>query len=192
MDELLTEVSTPTTWPNWVDLILVTLLLRTCYTGFGRGVLVELLHLVGIVGATIFACVFHGSVSRALASWVTVVGPALLDFGSFLALLALGLAVFVQFGVRALAKSVTGNRLAWSVQGLGLLVGGVRGLWWAGLALLVFLATGGAYVARSIQERSVLSPPLLAVSRTTLAQLVSWTVGSRSEGPLIPTLSPRR
>ncbi len=152
----------------------------------------ELLHLVGIVGATILACTFHGSVSRALASWVTVVGPTPLDFVSFLALLALGLTVFVQLGVRMLAKSVTGNRLAWSVQGLGLLVGGVRGLWWAGLALLVLLSTGVPYIARSIQERSMLSPRLLAVSRTTLTQFVDWAVGSRIEGPLIPTLSPRR
>lgn len=152
----------------------------------------ELLHLVGIVGATLLACIFHGSVSRALASWVTVVGPNRLDFISFLVLFALGLTIFVQFGVRMLAKNVTGNRLAWSVQGLGLFLGGVRGLWWAGLALLVLLATGLPYLARSIQERSMLSPCLLAVSRTTLTQLVDWTVGSRIEGPLIPTLSPRR
>ena len=153
--------------------------------------MVELLHLVGIVGATILACTFHGSVSRALALWVTVVDPNTLDFVSFLALLALGLTVFVQLGVRTLAKGVTGNRLAWSVQGLGLLVGGVRGLWWAGLAFLVLLSTGVPYLARSIQERSLLSPRLVTVSRATLTQLVEWAVGSRMEGPLIPTLSPR-
>ena len=151
----------------------------------------ELLHLVGIVGATILACTFHGSVSRALASWILVVGPNTLDFISFLALLALGLAVFVQLGARTLAKSVTGNQLASSVQGLGLLLGGARGLWWAGLALLVLLSTGMPYLSRSIQERSLLSPRLVTVSRATLTQLVEWAVGSRMEGPLIPTLSPR-
>lgn len=152
----------------------------------------ELLHLLGVVAATVLACAFHGPVSRTLALWVVVVSPATLDLVSFLGLLALGLFVFVQLGVRALAKRVTWERLTWSVQGLGLLLGGVRGLWWAGLWLLVLLASGIPYLGRSIQERSIFSPHLLAFSRQTLTQAVGWSSGSIVEGPLIPTLTPRR
>ena len=154
--------------------------------------LAEFLHLVGIVGVTILACIFHGSVSRVLAPWVVIVDRGTLDFVSFLALLALGWLIVVQFGVRALAKSFAGSQSGLSIPGLGLLVGGVRGLWWAGLALLVLLSTGVPYLARSIQERSLLSPRLVTVSRATLAQLVEWTARARADGPLIPTLPPRQ
>ena len=154
--------------------------------------LAEFLHLVGIVGVTILACTFHSSVTRVLAPWVVVVDRDTLDFISFLALLALGWVIVVQCGVRALAKSLAGNQSGLSVPGLGLLVGGARGLWWAGLALLVLLSTGVPYLARSIQERSLLSPRLVTVSRTTLARLVEWTAGARAEGPLIPPLPPRQ
>lgn len=166
--------------------------MRTCYTGFGRGFLSELLHLVGVVAATVLACAFHSPVSRFLASWVVMVSPPTMEFVSFLGLLALGLFVFVGLGARALAKRLTWDRLTWSVQGFGLLLGGARGVWWSGLWLLVLLGTGVPYLDQSIQERSLFSPRLLALSRATLTQVVDWSTGSRGEGPLIPTLEPHQ
>ena len=180
-----------TTSPNWVDLIIVTLILRTCYSGLSRGFLAELFHLLGIVGATVLACKFHGLLTRGLAPWVPLIEPTVLDFVSFLALLTLSAFLLLRVVVVRLVTHVTWDRLHWTVRGLGVLVGGIRGLWWSGLGLWMLLATGMPYVTHSVTQRSLFSPKLLTVAQQSLTWVVDRTPGPGRHEVLIPSLTPR-
>ena len=55
-----------TTWPNWVDLIILILILRMSYNGFGRGLLMEMLQLAGAVAITCLSVNYWGLVKTLL------------------------------------------------------------------------------------------------------------------------------
>ena len=170
--------------------MVTTLLLKTCYSGFCRGFLAELFHFLGVVGATILACKFHPVLSGFISPWLSIVDPAVLDVASFLFLLLSAFALIRAVSVR-LAAHITWERLNWIMQSLGLLIGGIRGLWWAGLGLLMLLATDLPYLAESIEQRSLVSPTLVMMTRQTLVRVVDWAPGPGTPDVLVPSLHPR-
>lgn len=153
----------------------------------------ELLHVAGLVASTVLACTWYEDVSLRVAPWVRRIRPETVAYAGFLILFALALLVIVHVGIRLLVKRVMWERLTWPVQGLGLLFGGVRGLWWSGLLLWLVVATGEPYLTRSIQERSLFSPRLMQVSQEALRGAVQWTSGPiAGDRRLMPSLVMRR
>jgi uncharacterized membrane protein required for colicin V production len=156
-------------WPNWIDLIIVTLVWAACYAGFGRGILAELLNLVGAVVVTIVTV--HGA--SAVALWVKRYGPmgeALIE------LLAFWVVFFVVWSAMRILRSriaevLQWNRPHWLTQGLGLVAGGVRGVWWAGFIVLVLSSSGFGFLHQSVSQGSVFGPRLLSVFQTGLTEL---------------------
>ena len=124
-----------------------------------------------------------------MAPWVSSVDHAILDGVSFLVLLVVS-AVALRMVIVRLAAHMTWEGSNGIVQGLGLLMGGVRGLWWAGLGLLMLLATGVPYIAESIQQRSLFSPTLVTMFRRTLTRTVDVVPGPGTQDVLIPSLNP--
>ena len=178
-----------TTWPNWVDLIIVTILLRTSYNGFGRGLLTELLSLAGAVSVTVLAINYSNLVTQWVKPWVwfdvTVAG-----FVVFL-----GLFLILIFGVhliiRRLTEVIKWERLHWAIQGLGLMLGGLRGLWWSGVILAVLTSSGVAYLQESVEKRSVLGPRLSQTALESLERIADRFPGASHRGlVLIPPLRP--
>lgn len=178
-----------TTWPNWVDLVIVIILLRTSYNGFGRGLLTEILSLAGAVCATIFTINYVNLVTRWVSPWVwfnqTVAG-----FIIFIALFLI-LIFVVHVVIRRLTEVIKWERLHWAVQGLGLMVGALRGLWWSGVILTVLTSSGVIYFQESVEQRSVLGPRLAQMARAHLEQIADRFPGASLRGPaLIPPLKP--
>ena len=161
-------------------------MLRACYIGFERGFLAELFHLVVVVSATVLACNFHGVVSGFVATWWQW-NPSVLNCLSFLLLLGVGLFVG-RLLLLALTNFLKWERLHWIVQGLGLMLGGLRGLWWAGLLLLLLLATGVPYLKDSIEERAVFGPRLASVAKDSLEFVADWYPGHAKRAVLVPAL----
>ena len=177
-----------TTWPNWVDLIIVTILLRTCYNGFGRGLLTELLNLIGVVVVTLTTVNYAGLVASWLGPWVAL-GPQLMAVLVFWGLF-FTLVVVMHALLRRLTGIIKWERLHWFIQGIGLFLGGLRGLWWAGFMLVVFSASGVGFFQESVEKRSVLGPRLLNISRTNLAEIANRFPGAQHRGEtLIPPLT---
>lgn len=144
---------------------------------------------MGVIAATALACTFHEDVSLRIAPWVRTFRPETVDYVCFLVILALALFIIVHLGIRLLVKRVMWERLIWPVQGIGLLLGGIRGLWWAGLILWLAVASGEPYMTQSIRERSLFSPRLLQVSDEAIRQVVRRTSGPiTGERRLIPSL----
>ena len=176
-------------WPNWVDLIVVIALLRACYNGFGRGALAELLNVIGAVGATTLAINYWDRVARLVSPWVPL-DPTVSSFLVFGGLF-LSLIFVVHIALRRVAELVRWERLHWSIQGLGLILGGVRGLWWSGIIVIVLASSGFAYLRGSVVERSVLGPQLLRLATENVVRISHRLPGGRSRtSALVPPMRP--
>ncbi|MBI2885286.1 MAG: CvpA family protein [Candidatus Omnitrophica bacterium] len=176
----------PNAWPNWVDVLIVILFLRACYSGFSRGVEAEIFSLIGAVSAAALACNFHGVLTRMVSPWWKW-DPASLDFFIFVAIL-----LVANIGFRALFQLVIGlvkwgERFSWVVQGLGLVLGGVRGLWWSGMLLALLLATGVPGLVYAIQERSMTGDRLVRTAYSTLQRVADWYPGREQRTSVLPS-----
>lgn len=173
--------------PNWVDLIVITLVILGCYNGFGRGLLAELLNLIGAISVTAFTMNYAGFAARwvhAFWSAQPILVSALVFWGIFAILM-----VLKRLVVRTVATAIKWERLHWIVQGLGLLLGGMRGLWWGGLVLVALASSGITYLQQSVAERSVVGPRLLVVAQTSLQRVADAFPGAAYRGEvLVPPL----
>ena len=175
-----------TAWPNWIDLVLVTILLRTCYSGYGRGFFAEALNLLGIVTATALACNYHEPLARMVSPWWRG-DPAGLAFLLFLTLL-LATLVLSHVAFRKLTDLIKWERVHWTTQWLGLAFGAIRGLWWSGLLLKICLAVGVPYLEQSVQERSRLVPYVMPISTQGIEWVVDAFPGRPVRKELIPSM----
>ena len=176
-------------WPNWVDLVIVTLVLITCYRGYWQGLAAEIFNLAGAFTITSVTLNYARVAARwvPLSSWVSApVANAVLFWGLFLLLW------FAVFLIRKrLATVMKWERLHWIIQSAGLVCGGLRGLWWAGFILVACSSSGFTYLRQSVEERSLLGPKLLRLSRDMLGEVADRFPGSVSRGAaLIPPVKP--
>ena len=179
-----------TRWPNWIDLIIVTIVLRTSYNGFGRGLLAELLNVLGVVGVTALAVNYWPQAMAWVRAYVAL-SPTLVAVAVFWGLFVI-LLVGMHVVLRRITHVIKWERLHVAVQGLGLVLGGLRGVWWAGFLALVLSSSGIGPLQQSVEERSLLGPRLVDVSRTTLEDITSRfpDASVRHESFIPPILSP--
>ena len=172
-----------TTWPNWVDLIVLILVLTRGYNGLHRGALMELLRLTGVVVVTVLVVNYASVVESWLRPWLRINAAAstvLVFWGCFF------LSMFIMNRLLGYAsQAITWERSHWLTQGIGLVLGTLRGLWWSGLILLVLSSSGVTYLQESVEERSLVGPGLLAISRETLEQLSDRFPGGQNRGPIL-------
>ena len=140
------------TWPNWVDLLVVILILRACYIGVARGMVTEAVALIGAISITVFTLNTARAVREwdQLALWAdSILKTWVLFWGLFL-LLALAMRLIVK-RVDELIK-----RVHWSMQSVGGILGAARGLWWSGFFLIALSSSGIPALRRSVEERSLI------------------------------------
>lgn len=177
------------TWPNWIDLIVVTIVLKISYSGYTRGFLTEFLLLAGACTVTALTFNYAGDAKRWLESWVAMPQhvPALIGFWGIFLILALG----VRFLIRSISSVLKWERVHWVTQGLGLVLGSLRALWWSGFLLLVLTSSGITFLRAAVEERSVLGPQLVRLARTNIERVADWFPGAESRGGLvIPLMLP--
>lgn len=171
--------------PNWVDLVLIILLFKGCYSGFGRGFITETLRLVGLVLATVVAINSHAIVSQ----WFFPMfwfGPKIGAFLTFLIILFVMLFV-VSFTVRIVGRVLKWERHHWAVQGMGLLIGGVRGLWIGGLFAVILTSSGFDYLRDSVERESVFGGHLHERARMVFTRVSARAPGGETRDPrLVP------
>lgn len=173
------------TLPNWVDLVIITVVFIKSYRGFYGGVLTELLKLIGMVSVTVLSVNFASVVTSWLAPWLTF-GPVVSALIVFWLIFLSGFFLVYRM-LDVVSKLVKWERLHWTTQTTGLVCGVLQGLWWAGLVLLVLTTSGFVYLQESVEQRSLLGPRLLTISRESLQQLSEWFPGAQHR---LPTLVP--
>lgn len=172
-------------WPNWVDVVILTIILRMSYNGSVGGFLTEILNLTGAVIITVFTVNFADRVAGWLQPqwWPHPAIAPLLGFWGLFLLLLLG----VRLLIKRMVQVIRWERLHWLIQGLGLLLGGLRGLWWSGFLLIVLASSGMLWVRQAVEERSLIGPSLLPASRTILEQVADRFPGAQPHGDdLVP------
>ena len=180
---------TASAWPNWIDLIIITVILKACYSGFARGLLAELLNLLGAVTVTALAINYAGVVTSWLQSRVAF--PAYLTAVVGFWVVFLGLWVAMHVLIRQISRVIKWERVNWLIQGLGLLLGGIRGLWWAGFLLVVLSASGFAFLQEGVEKNSVLGPRLLDVAHTSFEEVTARFPGTHGQTTLVPPWKPK-
>ncbi len=174
-------------WPNWVDLIIVTIVLRTCYNGFYRGFFVGFLNLVGVVSATVVSLNYSRVVIQWLQPWIqldAVVMACVVFWGIFFSLV-----IAVNVLIRRLTEFLKWERLHWSIQSVGLVLGLLRGLWWIAIILVAMATSGVPYLKASVEERSVLGPHVLPFAQKYLEEVANQFPGAEGRGEeLIPPM----
>ena len=176
-------------WPNWVDLVIVSSVLITCYRGYWRGLLAEIFNLAGALTITSMTLNYHRVVAHRvpLSSWIA---EPMANLTLFWALFLL-LWYIVRLVRKRLAALMKWERLHWIIQSAGLVCGGLRGLWWAGFIIVVLSSSGFTYLRQSVEERSLLGPRLLRFSRDALGQAADRFPGAVSRGDdLVPPVKP--
>lgn len=143
--------------------------------------------MLGVVTSTTIAVNFHGLLFKQLTPWWRF-DPAALDFTCFLLLLCVSLFV-IHLILRKLSAILKWERIHWLIQGMGMLCGGVRGLWWAGLVVLLMLALGVPYLTASVRERSLFAPQLGKTSFEAIRSVADRFPGHVSRTVTIPTIT---
>ena len=170
-------------------MIVISILLRTCYNGFSRGLLFETLSLFGTIGATALALNFWGIAALAARAWVPF-DPAVVSFLVFWALFV-ALYVIVHVVLARVARLVKWERLHWTIQGVGMAVGGLKGLWVAGLIVTALAVSGFDYLKQSVEHESIFGPPLLRLSHEAMVKAADRFPGASGRGTvLIPPVKP--
>ena len=146
-----------------------------------------MLSLAGAVSATALAINYARAIAQAASPWIwfdqTVAGFVIF-IGLFLILVAV-----VHIVIRRLTEIIKWERLHWAIQGLGLVLGALRGLWWSGVILVVLVSSGVTYLQESVETRSVLGPRLARVARENLERVADRFPGAALRGPvLVPPL----
>ena len=173
--------------PNWVDLIIVTLVFIKSYRGFYGGLLTELLQLIGLVSVTVLAVNYSNVALQWLSVWL-VFGPVASLLIVFWLIFLVG--CFLVYRVISLiSKVIKWERLHWTTQLLGLITGALQGLWWAGLVVMILKTSGFVYLQESVEQRAVLGSRLLPVVQETLQRMSDRFPGAKDRVPsLVPPL----
>lgn len=173
-------------WPNWVDLVVITLFITFCYNGFGRGFLGEVFHLIGSVVATTLTINYAGFLTRWIVNWLPLPPEKVAVVVFWLLFLILMLSM--RWLIKRLNQLMHWERLHWFIQGVGLFLGGVRALWWSGFILITCVSSGFSFLQESVEQKSVLGPRLVGISRTTFERVSDRFPGAqyRGESPVPP------
>ncbi len=175
-------------WPNWVDLFIIVIpVLRGCYVGFSSGLISGTINLVGVVSVTVLACNYRALLAQWIAPWWRF-DPMWLEYVCFFVLLLSGI-VLVRWILKKLAMVLQWERVHWFIQGLGLLVGGVRGLWWAGVLVLILQSFGISYFQESVEKRSLLGPSLSQFAQERIEWVADWYPGKIHRVSLLPSVT---
>ncbi|MBI4341112.1 MAG: CvpA family protein [Candidatus Omnitrophica bacterium] len=172
--------------PNWVDLLLLILLFRGCYVGIEHGAFAALLNGLAAVSATVLTMNTAPVAWSTAHAWLPVRGPVV-QAVMFWTLFVVSLLI-LQALVRRLTSVVKWERLHWTTQGLGLLLGAARGVWWIAVALTACASSGLPYLQASAGERSVVGTALREPARELLAIVADRFPGAAGRGEtLIPS-----
>ena len=175
-------------WANWVDLVIVIIVFRTCYSGFVRGFFSELLTVAGLVSVTALCINYAGFVTAWLRPWIGWADPTITSFLVFWGLF-FGSLFLVHLLIKFLTTFIKWEKMHWFLQGIGITLGGLRGLWWSGVVVIAFVSSGFTYLRTSVEERSLVGPRLLSISREWFERVADGFPGAEYRGkPILPPL----
>jgi len=161
-----------TALPNWVDLVILILVIRGCYVGFEYGVVTALLQLLGAVSATALSINFGPSFWALVKPWFPIkssVGAFVVFWFSFAVF-----AFLISHLVRRIAGLMKWERLNVVLQGAGLICGSLRGWWWSAVLLVGLSSSSIPSLQESAEQRSLIGIQFMPGAREMLRQAIEF------------------
>ncbi|MDP2911148.1 MAG: CvpA family protein, partial [Candidatus Omnitrophota bacterium] len=142
---------------NWIDIVFVILLFRTCYVGFKNGLLPEFFRLSGLFLAFILSFNSYILVSDFLAKNVRISGVKS-EIAVFLVIFLTTILIFKLLSF--LADKLLGNseNVSSANKAIGLVLGLGRGVLLIGLTYLLLIHSPVNYFYKSAKEKSFSAP----------------------------------
>ena len=172
---------------NWIDIVFVILLFRTCYVGFKNGLLPEFFRLSGLFLAFILSFNSYILISGFLAKNARISGVKSEILGFLLIFLATIL-IFKLLSV--LADKLLGNseNVSLANKAIGLMLGLGRGVLLIGLMYLLLIHSPVNYFYKSAKEKSFSAPYASLVAPFAYKTGMSVYPYQRIETPLVKLL----
>lgn len=146
---------------NWIDLLVVILLVRSGYVGFTKGLSWELFRLVGCVAAALISVYYYENVAQLASDYVSALYP----FSKLISFTGLYLIIFLIFKfINALIAKLVLIEIFSTLEHLGgFLLGLVRGSIILSLLLISLLYVPIPYFEKSVRERSYIGPGVVKI-----------------------------
>lgn len=158
---------------NWIDILVITLLLRICYVAIKKGLLSEFFKLLGTIAAIYLSLHYYTILSDWVGERLPVVKEKapleFLDFLMFLVLAILGYLIFValRFTFYRFIKTEATPRLN---QWGGFILGMARGFLLLGLVIYALVISSIGYLKTSVKN-SYLGGRIIQLAPDTYAWL---------------------
>ncbi|MFA5094539.1 MAG: CvpA family protein [Candidatus Omnitrophota bacterium] len=141
---------------NWVDVLTVILLLRTCYIGARTGLSVEIFRIIGVILGLYVAAKYYSPFGSRINAGLSL-PQDLVDGFSFVLLVLLPMLSLklVALGLTKIVKLSFADKIdKWG----GFLAGLLRGALLLSLLFMLFNILNVDYLVRSVDERSLSGP----------------------------------
>ena len=155
---------------NWVDILLILLLLKTVYVGARRGLTAEFFKLIGTVLSLVLGLHNYNRIATALVEYINI--PIWLSQFVILVIIVLLIRVIFKYIVLLLLKFLKIQFVLQLERIGGALVGLVRSFLIGGLLLLILSFLPIGYLYRSICERSCLAPYFINLTEKTYSSII--------------------
>ncbi len=147
---------------NWIDLLVVILLIRSSYVGFTKGFGWEFFRVIAVICAAIGAIYFYENGARLISDYIPVLYPLAnqISFTSLYLIILLIIKIITLFIDKIIKLEVFS---ALDMIG-GLVLGAGRGVILLSLLLITLMWTPIPYFEKSIQERSLTGQTISAAA----------------------------
>lgn len=140
---------------NWVDLLIMVIVLRTCSTGARLGFGPELYRLFGSIVTIVVGFHYYEPIAQGIVSFISL--PRWLSRFIVLSLLLIIFRALFKYTAIFIFKFLT-IRLPEQIEKVGgSVIGGVRGVLFGGFVLAILLQLPISYLNNSISEGSLLA-----------------------------------
>ncbi len=170
---------------NWVDILLILLLIKTVYSGARAGMSAELFRVIGTIISIVVSLHYYNEIAVVLNNYIKA--PAwLLEVVVLTAIIILSSIIF-RYVVILLLKILNIQFIQHVEKIGGALLGLARGFLAGGLLLIVLSLLPAEYLATSISEKSLLAPYFIASSEKTYAFSISLIPSQKPKESAVPS-----
>ena len=163
---------------NWIDFLIVVILVRACYIGASRGFGQELFGSLGAVLALILSMRYFEQLGQIIAYFSPIELPTLLANALGFVAIAFGI-IFIFKIIEAFSGKVVKVEFHSFINKMGGVVFGLlKGCLWISLLLLFLFMLPSSYLENSIRSKSLTGEYFLKIGPAIYMKLIEYISGS--------------
>ncbi len=170
---------------NWIDILLILLLIKTVYSGARAGLTAELFRTIGTIISIIVGLHYYNEIAADLSTYVKA--PVWLLQVIILAAIIILASIIFRYAVILLLKILNIQFIQHIEKIGGALLGLARGFLAGGLLLIILLLLPAEYLTTSISEKSFLSPCFITATEKTYSFIIGLIPSQKPKELAVPS-----